>query len=165
MRYSAIVLEAHERTLATNVLSALLKKTLKRRPTLKIIVTSATLNANNFSSYFNDAPIFTIPGYAFPVKILYSREPEPGYLGAALVTILQVHLTEPADDILLFLTGKEEIDICCEVLYERIKALGPNVSQLLMLPIYSALPAEMQSSVFEPAPAGGRKVVIATNIA
>ncbi|PBP16091.1 ATP-dependent RNA helicase DHX8 [Diplocarpon rosae] len=165
-RYSVIMLdEAHERTISTDVLFALLKKTIKRRPDLKVIVTSATLDADKFSAYFNECPIFSIPGRTFPVEVMYSREPESDYLDAALVTVMQIHLTEPPGDILLFLTGQEEIDTSCEILFERMKALGPSVPELIVLPVYSALPSEMQSKIFDPAPPGSRKVVIATNIA
>ena len=72
---------------------------------------------------------------------------------------------ESLGDILLFLTGQEEIDTSAEILYERMKQLGPDVPELIVLPVYSALPSEMQSRIFEPAPPGSRKIVIATNIA
>merc|ERR1712159_930021 len=80
-------------------------------------------------------------------------------------TIMQIHLTEPEGDILVFLTGQEEIETACQILHERMKELGPSIPKLLALPVYGALPSEIQSQIFEPAPSGTRKCVIATNIA
>jgi ATP-dependent RNA helicase DHX8/PRP22 len=169
-QYSCIILdEAHERTIHTDILFGLLKKAMQRRQEmgipLKLICTSATLDATKFSKYFGGANIFRIPGRTFPVVSLFAREPEQDYLEAALITVLQIHLSEPPGDVLVFLTGKEEIDTACQVLFERMQSLGKTAPPLMILPVYSALPSEMQTKIFEPAPLGTRKVVVATNIA
>lgn len=110
--YSLIMLdEAHERTVSTDVMFGLLKKAVQKRKDLKLIVTSATLDAVKFSTYFFEAPIFTIPGRTFPVEILYTKEAEADYLDAALITVMQIHLTEPPGDILVFLTGMKIVDV------------------------------------------------------
>lgn len=157
--------EAHERTIHTDVLFGILKKVVERRKDFKLIVTSATLEAEKFSSYFFGCKIFKIPGRMFQVSLLYSKEPENDYLDAALMCVTQIHFDEPPGDILLFLTGQEEIDTACQILNERLKKVGPDVTELIVLPVYSALPSEQQTRIFEPAPAGKRKCVIATNIA
>uniref|UniRef100_A0A8C9L7D5 ATP-dependent RNA helicase DHX8 n=1 Tax=Pavo cristatus TaxID=9049 RepID=A0A8C9L7D5_PAVCR len=103
-QYAIIMLdEAHERTIHTDVLFGLLKKTVQKRQDMKLIVTSATLDAVKFSQYFYEAPIFTIPGRTYPVEILYTKEPETDYLDASLITVMQIHLTEPPGD-RIFLT-------------------------------------------------------------
>jgi ATP-dependent RNA helicase DHX8/PRP22 len=87
-QYSVIMLdEAHERTIHTDVLFGLLKNAMTERKDLRLIVTSATLDAEKFSAYFQDCPIFRIPGRIFPVEILFSKEPEADYLEAALITV------------------------------------------------------------------------------
>ncbi|KAK1442934.1 ATP-dependent RNA helicase [Babesia gibsoni] len=166
-RYSCVMLdEAHERTIATDVLFALLKECCSKRSDFKLIVTSATLEAEKFSVYFNDSSIFSIPGRMFPVEILHTREQESDYIEASLITVLNIHLNEPAGDILLFLTGQEEIDVACRTLHERMKRLeSMSPPPLIILPVYAALPSEMQRAIFEPTPIGCRKCVIATNIA
>ena len=87
------------------------------------------------------------------------------YLVASLITIMQIYLNKPPGDVLLFMTGQEEIGTAYEILFERMKCLGQEVPELIILPVFSALPLEMQSRIFDAAPPGARKVVIATNIA
>jgi ATP-dependent RNA helicase DHX8/PRP22 len=113
-QYSVIMIdEAHERTINTDVLFGLLKTALAQREDLRIIVTSATLDSEKFSNYFNDCPIFRIPGRMYPVEIKFAKEPESDYMDASLICVEQIHLSEPRGDILLFLTGQEEIDTAC----------------------------------------------------
>jgi ATP-dependent RNA helicase DHX8/PRP22 len=99
------------------------------------------------------------------VENLYAKDAQEDYLEASLITVMQIHLSEPAGDILIFLTGQEEIDTCSEILYGRMKALGDLAPELIILPVYGSLPSEMQSRIFEAAPPGSRKCIIATNIA
>lgn len=164
-KYSCIIMdEAHERALNTDVLMGLIKKILARRRDLKLIVTSATMNAERFSRFFGGAPQFTIPGRTFPVDVLYSKSPCEDYVDAAVKQVLNIHLSQPAGDILVFMTGQEDIEITCEVIAERL-ALLDSPPKLSILPIYSSMPADLQTKIFDAAEPGVRKVVVATNIA
>ncbi|PRW59127.1 pre-mRNA-splicing factor ATP-dependent RNA helicase DHX16 isoform A [Chlorella sorokiniana] len=164
--YSCMMVdEAHERTLHTDVLFGLVKDIARFRPDLKLLISSATLDAEKFSEYFDFAPIFRIPGRRYPVDILYTKAPEADYLHAAVVTTLQIHVSQPAGDVLIFLTGQEEIEACEELLRQRTRGMGSKIGELIIAPIYANLPSDMQAKIFEPTPPGARKVVIATNIA
>ncbi|CAO1636107.1 unnamed protein product [Sympodiomycopsis kandeliae] len=176
-RYSTIILdEAHERTLATDILMGLLKPLCAKRPDLKIVVMSATLEAEKFQKYFNDAPLLKVPGRTFPVETFYTPEPEPDYLEAAIRTVLMIHQAEDEGDVLLFLTGEEEIEDACRKIRagaDELASTSPEIcGPLKVVPLYSSLPPQQQQRIFDPAPERltpdgppGRKVVVSTNIA
>ncbi|DBB04578.1 TPA: hypothetical protein ACH3X1_012656 [Trebouxia sp. C0004] len=171
-RYQVIILdEAHERTLATDVLFGLLKEVLKQRPDMKLVVMSATLEAEKFQGYFLDAPLMKVPGRLHPVEIFYTQEPERDYLEAAIRTVVQIHVCEPPGDILVFLTGEEEIEDACKKINKEIQQMGEQVGPIKIFPLYSTLPPQQQQKIFEPAPSpgkngiAGRKIVVSTNIA
>ncbi|PBK60779.1 P-loop containing nucleoside triphosphate hydrolase protein [Armillaria solidipes] len=165
-------------TLATNIL---LKDHAKRWSDLKIIIMSATLDALKFQKYFGltagtPAPLFKVPGHTHPVEVFYAQEPEPDYVEAAIQTVFMIHRAEEPGDVLLFLTGEEEIEDACRKIKleadDLVNQDSDSVSSLVCIPLYSSLPPQQQQRIFDPAPTPrtpdgvpGRKVVVSTNIA
>ncbi|XP_075819010.1 putative ATP-dependent RNA helicase DHX35 isoform X2 [Microtus pennsylvanicus] len=161
-KYSVIMLdEAHERTLYTDIAIGLLKKIQKKRGDLRLIVASATLDAEKFRDFFNQnetsdpardtCVTLTVEGRTFPVDIFYLQSPVPDYIKATVDTVVKIHQTEGDGDILAFLTGQEEVETVVSMLIEQARALARTgmKKHLRVLPMYAGLPSFEQMKVFE----------------
>ncbi|XP_024046130.1 probable pre-mRNA-splicing factor ATP-dependent RNA helicase DEAH9 isoform X4 [Citrus clementina] len=150
-KYSVIMVdEAHERSISTDILLGLLKKIQRRRSDLRLIISSATIEAKSMSAFF------------------HARKGRRGLEGVELVPRLEpaiLSVEEPPGDILVFLTGQDDIDATIQLLTEEARTSKKNSSGLIILPLYSGLSRAEQEQVFSPTPRGKRKVVISTNIA
>ncbi|PTB73237.1 helicase [Trichoderma longibrachiatum ATCC 18648] len=183
-RYSVIMVdEAHERSISTDILLGLLKKIRKKRPELRIIVSSATIQAEEFFDFFtrgsgqetqteqdgrrsNDVvTIVSLEGRTYPIDILYLESPTEDYVEKAVSTVFDIHTQEGEGDILVFLTGREEIDNAIQAVADRALQLDSRHGPLQPLPLYAGLSTEQQMYVFDKPPEGTRKVVFSTNIA
>uniref|UniRef100_A0A914LDT8 RNA helicase n=1 Tax=Meloidogyne incognita TaxID=6306 RepID=A0A914LDT8_MELIC len=175
--YSVVIIdEAHERSVNSDLVIGLLRKIIAIRDDLRIIVSSATIEAELFRDFFelnedyknsdkNTAAIISVEGRMFPVNVFYTKVGVPDYVQTTVDTILRLHREEPSGDILAFLTGQDEVEQACKLLEGSIKSLPKDLDKLLILPLYGGLSPKEQFRAFESAPYQTRKSVITTNIA
>ncbi|MBW0500580.1 hypothetical protein O181_040295 [Austropuccinia psidii MF-1] len=131
-----IIDKPRECTLSTDILLGLVKDMARFRPDFWLLISSATMNAAKFWEYFDDAPIFNIPGRMYPVDLLYTTNPEANYFHAAVTTVFQIHTTQPKGDILVFFTGQNEIEGAQEILEETCQDLANKIGELVICPIH-----------------------------
>ncbi|AHC14231.1 helicase-related protein [Salinispira pacifica] len=164
-RYSVIMVdEAHERSLNIDFILGLLKRSLELRPDLKLIISSATINADIFSDYFASAPVVRIDTETFPVSTIYAPPAVQGDYEVLVQKIVEIvgHVIDEKrpGDMLIFLSGERIIKDTITALYSQ-----PFRKKLYILPLYGRLSKEEQDEVFPPPPPGKIKLVVATNIA
>ena len=175
-KYSVIMLdEAHERSVNTDIAAGLLKKILKKRKDLRIVVSSATIDAHKIKDYFNfkargsegeNAAILSVEGRNYPVDVFYSKHPVADYVVSAVETVIVIHKSNAPGDVLVFLTGQDEVEEACKMLKDKMKHVSQKLKySILPIPMYSNLPARDQLKVFQRASSGTRKVIFSTNIA
>uniref|UniRef100_A0A0B7A8J7 RNA helicase n=1 Tax=Arion vulgaris TaxID=1028688 RepID=A0A0B7A8J7_9EUPU len=175
-KYSVLLIdEAHERALNTDIILGLLRKIQKKRKDLRIIVASATLNAEEMKNFFNTnetddiekdtAVIMTVQGREYPVDIHYMLDPVPNYIKASVETVMKIHFKEGPGDIIVFLTGMHEVDDVVSQLISKARNLSKDDMRMKVLPMHGSLPSSEQMKVFERTPKNTRKIVVSTNIA
>lgn len=167
--------EAHERTIHTDLLFGVVKAAQRSRSKqqlrkLRVIAMSATLAAEEFSEFFNGAKILYIQGRQFPIKMYYTLTPQPDYISSCITTVLQLHQEEVENeqskgDILVFLSGREEIESVQTMLLKCQDMFPSDWLDMSVCPLYAALPPSQQRKVFQGALPTCRKVVLATNVA
>jgi ATP-dependent helicase HrpA len=165
-RYDTLIIdEAHERSLNVDFILGYLKRLLPRRPDLKVVITSATIDPERFSRHFGDAPIIEVSGRTYPVEVRYRPiqpegdddvDPDRDQTQAILDAVDELSAEGPGD-ILVFLSGEREIRDTAEALGKQ------DLRHTEITPLYARLSAAEQHRVFQPHP--GRRIVLATNVA
>jgi len=157
-RYDTIIIdEAHERSLNIDFLLGYLKQLLPRRPDLKVIITSATIDTERFSQFFDNAPVIEVSGRTYPVEVRYRAiDEDKDMVGAILAAVDELAL-EADGDILVFLSGERDIRETAEALRKH------HPAHTEILPLYARLSPAEQGRIF--APHSGRRIVLATNVA
>ncbi|HEY7760726.1 MAG TPA: ATP-dependent RNA helicase HrpA [Burkholderiales bacterium] len=167
---TVIIDEAHERSLNIDFLLGYVKRLLPRRPELKLIVTSATIDAQRFSAHFDGAPVIEVSGRLYPVEVRYrplatedEDEQEIDLPEAIADAVDEVTRLSASGDVLVFLPGEREIRETAEVLRKHAFRGAARAQHAEILPLFARLSAQEQERVFQPA--GMRRIVLATNVA